>query len=193
MEDQEIIDKAMSFGCGGMTRGELRYLQVVCEDCKVLELGSHVGQSSFVIAHSAKELSCVDAWIDGTPFLEENQRDIYAQQPEGMRKRFLENTKSLNNIKSYKGLTTDFKDSFKDLEFDLVLIDSDHSYEGVKEAIKDYKDKAKVLIFHDYKSGSWPGVTEAIEKTNLTHIGGVGKLGVFINTEVKLNEWRRIQ
>ena len=36
-----------------------------------------------------------------------------------------------------------------DLEFDLVFIDGDHTYEGVKADYEKYKDRAKIIAFHD--------------------------------------------
>jgi hypothetical protein len=160
----QTVDKALTFGFGGMSRKELEYLYDYCKNKKVLELGSHIGQSSYVIASVAKSLTCVDAWIDFCPYLERRQAEIYAFQNPSMEESFNTNTKGLG-IKKIKAFTAHAA-SIVDNDYDLVLIDADHSYTGVKQDISLYKDKGKYLMFHDYNS-SWEGVKRAVDESGL--------------------------
>lgn len=170
MNKEEILDHAMSLGYGGMNRHELGFLYDYCKDKKVLELGSHIGQSSYVIASVAKHLTCVDAWIDGAPYLEEKQSSIYAKQEKGMIDQFNQNTKSFTNLGSIRGFTEEVATFIMDGAFDIILIDADHSYEGCKRDIELYKNKAKIIIFHDYDTASWPGVKRAVDESGLKPI-----------------------
>jgi predicted O-methyltransferase YrrM len=173
MNKKDIIDKALTFGFGGMNTRELQFLADICKDKKVLELGSHIGQSAYVIANVAKELHCVDAWIDNCPYLEESQSNIYSQQPKGMEQQFDTNTKGLN-IKKIKGFTSDVV-SLVDNNYDIIVIDADHSYEGVKQDIENYKNKGILILFHDY-GGAWIGVKKAVDESKLQHITKVDYL-----------------
>lgn len=51
---------------------------------------------------------------------------------------------------------------------DFVFIDADHSEEGVTNDIKNWGPKVKLggfIIGHDYHSGGWPSVVNAVNKT----------------------------
>jgi hypothetical protein len=170
----DIVVKALKFGFGGMNTLELEYLAAVCKNKKVLELGSHIGQSAYVIASVAKELHCVDAWIDDCPYLEKVQSDVYRSQPRGMEEQFDNNTKDFTNIKKIKGFTSDVV-SLTDDDYDIILIDADHSYNGVKQDILNYKDKGKHLLFHDYDS-NWVGVQQAVDEFNFVKEGRIDRL-----------------
>ena len=156
----DIVVKALKFGFGGMNPKELEYLAAICKDKKVLELGSHIGQSAYVIANVAKEVHCVDAWIDDCPYLDEKQSSVYKAQPRGMEEQFDKNTKEFSNIKKIKGFTYEVM-SLTDDDYDIILIDADHSFEGVMIDIINYFSKGKTLVFHDYNN--WEGVTRAVD------------------------------
>lgn len=57
-------------------------------------------------------------------------------------------------------------------KYDLILIDGDHSYEIVKQDFENYKNllsKNGIILLHDVKSNSFPGVTKLwneIENSN---------------------------
>jgi predicted O-methyltransferase YrrM len=169
MNKKEILNTAMSFGFGGMQRSELELLYDVCKDKNVLELGSHIGQSSYVIASVAKHLTCVDAWIDGAPYLDDYQKSIYEKQEKNMEEQFDKNTKCYTNITKIKGLTSEVHNQVSN-DFDIILFDADHSYDGVALDIKLYSNKAPVLIFHDYNTETWVGVTKAVKEQNYEHL-----------------------
>ncbi len=177
MNKEEVLDHAMSLGFGGMNRHELGFLYDYCKDKNVLELGSHVGQSSYVIASVAKYLTCVDAWIDGAPYLEEKQSSIYGRQEKGMKQQFDFNLRGFTNLRKLAFFTDAALHYLKD-DYDIVLIDADHSYEVCKRDIELYKSKAPIIIFHDYNTPSWPGVKQAVDESGLEPIGEVHYLKI---------------
>lgn len=51
--------------------------------------------------------------------------------------------------------------------YDLILLDGDHSFEGVARDFKAYRDLVEVdgfLVFDDYGHPGWPGVKEAVDQ-----------------------------
>ena len=71
--------------------------------------------------------------------------------------------------------------------YDVLLIDGDHSYDGVKFDFDNYHPFIKqggYIIFDDYKATEWPSVTEFIDKElklkeNLQMIGNEWRTAVF--------------
>jgi cephalosporin hydroxylase len=52
----------------------------------------------------------------------------------------------------------DFKTFMKENSFDLIFIDGDHSYNGVKNDFETSKDSGNMFVFHDISSCACPGV-----------------------------------
>ena len=79
MDIDKIIDKVWSFGFGGMTQSELKYLTTFCSNKNILELGSEIGQSAYVMASIADKVTCVDAWDDTYEHLNNDlkQKEVY--------------------------------------------------------------------------------------------------------------------
>jgi hypothetical protein len=195
MNKNIIIDHACKFGYGGMAKNELAFLYGICENKTVLELGSYIGQSSYVIAHTVKSLTCVDAWDDDYDHLNHDikQKVEYLNSPElktnTIFNQFLENCKyfiECNKIHYLKGLTKNVVNNFKENEFDMIIIDADHSYEGVYSDITNYISKLKcdgLLIFHDYGSHKWDGVKQACDQSilenKIKYNTQYGSLGLF--------------
>ena len=53
-----------------------------------------------------------------------------------------------------------FKNYMENNFFDLVLIDGDHSYAGVKNDYENTKNKAKIFVFHDIVNNAAEGVVK---------------------------------
>ncbi len=176
MDKEQILDHVMTFSGGGMSRAELGYLYDFCKDKTVLELGSMYGQSSYVIASVARHLTCVDAWQDGTPFLEERQRLIYRRVPQNMEEEFDRNMRGFTNVYKVKAYTSDYEPLHT---FDIILIDADHSYEGCKADIQRYRGlTTQYIMFHDYNTPTWPGVKKAVNEAQFQMLDLCGYLVV---------------
>lgn len=183
----QIIDKALSFQQGGMSKLELEFLFEFCflqnyclgrtSDINIIELGSMVGMSSYVMAATGCYVHCVDAWDDTFKHLDNDveQKKVYErdwfEQPLSMYSTFCNNCEQFiveHKIKAYKGNTSQHRQSFQDGFADILLVDADHSYQGVKDDIDNYLPKVKngrYIIFHDYgKDGYWTGVTTAVDE-----------------------------
>jgi predicted O-methyltransferase YrrM len=134
-----------------MTTRELNTLYALTqefgESVKVLEIGSYLGASSCYIAAALApqggHLFCVDTWENQT--MPEGKRDTFSE--------FQENLGGLvNYITPIRKNSKDLTISDVDQPFNLVFLDGDHSYLGVKN---DYEKTAPwivgggILAFHD--------------------------------------------
>src|SRR5690606_31559253 len=53
------------------------------------------------------------------------------------------------------------------VQYDLLIIDGDHSYEGVKQDFENYLTCVKsggYIIFDDYDAPEWPGVSQFVDE-----------------------------
>lgn len=68
-----------------------------------------------------------------------------------------------NNVTQFMKLNSqsnEFKDYMKDNWFDLIFIDGDHSYSGVKSDYEICKNSGKIFVFHDIINDVCPGVVK---------------------------------
>jgi GT2 family glycosyltransferase len=129
----------------------------------ICELGSWKGRSicsvSDLIRLKRLKVLIVDTFKgsenEGNAHIEAKDKDI--------RKQFEENVKKFNIEPIIYEMTTDEASEKINEHIDLVFIDADHSYEGVKNDIIKWKGKAKKLAGHDY--GSWESVTKAVNES----------------------------
>ena len=56
--------------------------------------------------------------------------------------------------------TTEFRNYMANNRFDVIFIDGDHSYMGVKNDYESSKESGKIYVFHDIVSDACPGVVE---------------------------------
>jgi predicted O-methyltransferase YrrM len=135
----------------------------------ILEIGSYVGASAACFGAAQLKLDegkifCVDTWQNDA--MTEGKKDTYQA--------FLENTKPyVERIVPVRGFSTQVVERIKKetTTLDLLFIDGDHAYEGVKadwDAYKDFLTEGSVVIFHDY--GWAEGVQRVIEKDALPAI-----------------------
>lgn len=117
----------------------------------VLEIGSYTGASACCFGSASKQsgkgrVFCIDTWNNDS--MSEGCKDTYQE--------FLQNTSSFSDfIVPIRGLSTEVAAHFKTevQSVDLLFIDGDHSYSGVKADWETYKDRLRqgsIVVFHDY-------------------------------------------
>ena len=125
----------------------------------VVEIGSYLGASACFLAEGIKQqdgkVYAVDTWTNLA--MSEGSRDTY--------KNFLQNIEPLKYwIIPLKGLSVDIAKKINQ-QIDLLFIDGDHSYQGIKADLQAWLPKVKengIVVFHDY---SWAeGVRQAVKE-----------------------------
>lgn len=129
----------------------------LCELAKgcsfVAEIGSYLGASACCFASGLEQMSgwtsgkiiCIDTWHNDA--MSEGERDTWLE--------FKRNTERYaSQIQPVRGFSTDVVGQVKVISehLDLLFIDGDHSYEGVKadwEAYKRLMRPNSIVIFHD--------------------------------------------
>jgi cephalosporin hydroxylase len=81
-----------------------------------------------------------------------------------------------------------FKIYIKNNYFDLIFIDGDHSYEGVKNDYEISKNSGKIYVFHDIVSNACPGV---VQFWNELKINEENNYDFFEFTEQYSDVWKR--
>jgi hypothetical protein len=64
----------------------------------------------------------------------------------------------LSEFEKINSLSPEFRDYISNNFFDIIFVDGDHSYEGVKNDSELTKDKCNIQVFHDIASDCCPGV-----------------------------------
>lgn len=117
----------------------------------IAEIGSYVGASACCFGAAArktgrKTIVCIDTWNNDA--MTEGSRDTWSE--------FRGNTSSFSNhVIPVRGFSTEVVEEVRKItpSLDLLFIDGDHSYEGVKadwEAYKEFLSAGSIVIFHDY-------------------------------------------
>jgi predicted O-methyltransferase YrrM len=152
-----------------------RLYQLAINKKYVLEIGSYTGASTCCFAAAMKnsgggKVFCIDTWNNDS--MSEGHRDTW--------KEFQSNTE---NYKDYlmpiRGFSTSVVDevSAHIKSLDLLFIDGDHSYEGVKSDWKAYKHflrSGSTVVFHD--SGWAEGVKQVIAEDVIPFVSSSGCL-----------------
>lgn len=129
----------------------------------ICEIGSYVGASACCFG-AALEISgvgrlvCIDTWRNDA--MTEGHRDTFTE--------FLDNTAHYARyITPVRGLSTQVVGEVRQQApyLDLLFIDGDHAYAGVKsdwDAYHGFLQKGSIVVFHDY--GWADGVRRVIEE-----------------------------
>jgi radical SAM superfamily enzyme YgiQ (UPF0313 family) len=118
----------------------------VPRDGVILEVGSYLGASACFLALGCQKkcgkVFCVDTWQNEA--MSEGERDTYEE--------FMENIKPYKDIITpLRGKSAEVAKKF-DKKINLIFIDGDHSYKGVKADVDGWfpkLDKNAIVIFHD--------------------------------------------
>ncbi len=113
----------------------------------IVEVGSYLGASAVALARGTRRnggrVHAVDTWTNLA--MSEGSRDTYSE--------FLHNTAAYaDQVVACRGLSTEIAPSF-DQQIDLLFIDADHSYEGVRSDLEAWLPKVKpggLVAMHDY-------------------------------------------
>ncbi len=157
------------------TRNEL--LSILDKKIKICEIGVFKGEFSKILIDNLDtiEIHLIDIFEgemcsgdkDGNNIIFTNLNDEYVNL-----KKIYENNK---NVIIHKGTSYEILNQFKNEYFDMIYIDGDHTYDGVKKDLKITYDKVKCSGFicgHDYVSPRFDGVVRAVnefcEEHNLT-------------------------
>lgn len=130
-------------------------------DLTVVEIGSFLGESSLELALHFAKVYCVDLWDYPTAIervTEKNRGEI-----EGYFDRV---AAYVGNITKIKGESTAAAKSWAGPPIDLLYVDGDHRYDGVKADLLAWKVHVKpggFLAGHDY-GGRFEGVERAVRE-----------------------------
>ncbi len=117
----------------------------------ILEIGSYIGASACCFGGAMKKsgfgrVFCIDTWNNDA--MTEGSRDTYTE--------FLKNTESFAQfIIPVRGFSTEVvkQIAIKTNHVDMLFIDGNHSYDGVKadwDAYKGFLKAGSIVVFHDW-------------------------------------------
>ncbi len=173
MEIEDIVRISSSIP-GAFLPDEMRamakYALEFPRESNFVEIGSNLGRSSVILGLVAQQnncnLTCIDNFI-------EVPNDMHSSND--VRRSFNDNmmaTGSRYNLMDMDSKTA--SERYTDM-IDLLFIDGDHLYEGVRMDIDCYLPKMNrggIVLLHDYV-GRWEGVKKAVDETK-----GLDKLEV---------------
>ena len=151
--------------------------RLLTRESVVVEIGSFAGESTAVFAQHAKVVHAIDPWP------ETYARDIVAgcENPQiraavgqlgvadmsRIEAIFDARIGQCANVRKIKARDADVVTQFADGSIDCVYIDSIHTYEVVRDAIRRWLPKIRpggVCAGHDYLESDWPGVVAAVNE-----------------------------
>jgi hypothetical protein len=129
------------------------YLGDYCSYQALVEIGSFTGEAAQIFSKFFKHVICVDLWSEQS--IGTTNTRLTAQEVE----KIFDDNKPENVVK-IKGESTYVAKALQE-NFEVVYIDGSHDYESVKNDIKAWRPKAKILCGHDY---NFVGVKLAVDE-----------------------------
>lgn len=132
------------------TAGLQRMLDTIPKIGRMVEIGSFAGVSTEVFAIHAEHVTAVDPFLDPSVL-----------------PRFVRRMAPYANVTVLRELSLVAAPRFASASLDLVYIDADHSYSGVKSDIAAWAPKVKPggwIAGHDYNHERFPGVVQAVRE-----------------------------
>ena len=138
------------------------YIKGFCkpENMTLIEIGAFSGQATEQFCKYFNRVIIIEPW-------ENNIGDITNKcNMEDVKKEFYKRCGHFDNLSVYKDFSGNIAHKFGSQSVDIVYIDGLHTYEAVREDIKNYFGKIKLSGFisgHDY-SVKFPGVKKAVHE-----------------------------
>jgi len=184
----EQVDNSLKI-LGSMSRRELHWLAWNAKNCKVvIEIGTWMGRSAYAMGAFIKrgKVITIDNYLwepktrDERSWFERKgigvPMEVYRGTKDFLYNKCLENLGELIKTGKVEVIKGDCNIVIKDLQglkgsVDMVFIDGDHSYEGVKKDILNYKPlirKGGLLCGHDYGTTVKEAVDELLPGAKAT-------------------------
>lgn len=167
-----------------MTLAEIAYLKDIARGKRILEIGTFDGGSAaLMLGAGALKVTTIDLFNPDALQNEDSRAEYQRkfQQYEISEEKTRANLIEYANCNLIVGESKEIVPCLKDGEYDMVLIDGDHSYEGVKADCANTLLKLKkngLILFHD-NNQKFPGVMKALQEVTLPKIAQVDSLTVF--------------
>jgi|PlaIllAssembly_1097288.scaffolds.fasta_scaffold03433_2 hypothetical protein len=151
-----------------------------------VELGTFLGRGAVLLSLGARKVVTVDLFEK----IMDLSIDCYYHTlpptyPDYTYEKVKAKLRWYSNIEVRQNETWKEADSFQDSSVDLILIDADHSFEGVERDYDFWLPKIKpngYIIFHDYGYEGWEGVkrfVDSIKPGQIREVGVVGTMKIF--------------
>lgn len=143
------------FSAGSVSLGDVEVLIHFAKDLDVVvELGTNIGSTSILLSTVAKKVFTVDVFEKVDLIEDEQQKGVYAKAFGNNKHYYSSIMKKLAPFKITVSqcLSHQFAQMFKPESVDMVFIDADHSYKGVKKDYDKWFDRVKTggyFAFHD--------------------------------------------
>lgn len=137
----------------------------------MIEIGAYTGESTIIFSEQFKDVITIDPYID-----DYDEKDLICSYAplQMVYEKFIEKTKSINNIRLIRKKSDSAFEDLKEMKFDFIYIDGVHTYEQVKIDITNYIQLVKPGGFiggHDY-SNEFAGVMNAVNE-NFSQLDGI--------------------
>ncbi|GEM_PF-1179999 len=147
---------------GWMSFSELQFLYNYSKYFNyIAEIGSWKGRSTHALCSGCKGVvTAIDHFLGS-----KNEDDRHQEAKKDLvYPAFLKNMKNFTNLQINKQDSLHASLEYMDNSFDMIFIDGEHTYEGVKSDIQAWKNKARILLCgHDY-CDAWPDVKKAVDE-----------------------------
>jgi predicted O-methyltransferase YrrM len=133
------------------------------KNMRMLEIGTYAGESTLIFSNYFKHVTTIDPYIDN---YDSNDPTCSYISLNEVYKKFLDNTKQVDNINLIKKTSDDAILELSTEVFDFIYIVGVHTYEQVKKDIKNYIkliNKNGFIGGHDYHQ-NWVGVINAVNE-----------------------------
>lgn len=150
------------------------------DECRVLEVGSWLGNTAIAMADAGATVDCIDTW-EGTPGDLTGELAGLGGDPGKVMQEFLNRIGDRHNksIRPWRRTSAEAaKMPWK--PFDIIFIDADHSYEATKadiEAWLPHLAEGGIICGHDYNAVGFPGVKRAVDSVFPFNLFDVERLG----------------